>query len=38
MTQAANSMSSLPSSPNPFSQGEKGSRIEVPLPGERDLG
>mgnify|MGYP000446642260 CR=1 FL=1 len=31
-------MLSLPSSPSPFSQGEKGSRIEVPLLGERDLG
>jgi len=31
-------MSSLPSSPSPFSHWEKGSRIEVPLPRERDLG
>ncbi len=31
-------MSSLPSSPSPFSHWEKGSRIEVPLSRERDLG
>ncbi len=36
--QTTSSVSSLPSSPSPFSHWEKGSRIEVPRPRERDLG